>query len=179
MTGSYTDHGAPRGVADCVNQRLVCNARSEVLKNRGIESPLLDPILREIDFRNGNGAAAACSVDESDGAGCAGTDSYGVRGIRHSAGIKDDPGEVVEPGYEKVCLSSAGSTVDLSLWIDIECGDVTLVVGNWGSHARQARRECDHRALAYKLVRKLVLVRFYGRRLGVKSALCLHSRNLL
>src|SRR3954468_19088899 len=178
MTGSYTDYSAAGRIRDCVNHRLVCNALCKVLKNRGIEAPLLDPVLREVDLGNRNRAAAACSVDKSDGAGCAGTDSYRVRRVSHSARIQYDPSKVVKPGYEKVCPAPAGSAVDLSFWVNIERSDVTLVVGNRGSHARQARRKRDHRAFAHELVPKLVLIGFYRRRIGVKSALCLHSRNL-
>src|SRR6185312_17379035 len=138
MPGGYTDHGVPGLIGDCVDHRLVCNTFSEVVQNRRRHAPLLDPVLREIDLRDRNGTATPCSVHEGNGAGFAAANSHRVRRVRHNAGIEYDPGEVVEPRYENVRLAAAGSSEDLSLLVDIESRDVTLVVGDWGGHARQA-----------------------------------------
>jgi hypothetical protein len=79
---------------------------------------------------------------------------------------------------KNVRLAPTGSTVDVSIGIDIERGDAALVMGHSRSHARQAHRKRDHRALANKLVRKLLFIRFYGWRIRIESALCLHGRVL-
>src|SRR5579872_2557352 len=179
MTGGYADYAVPGQIADGVNHRLARNAFPEILESRRIEAPLLDPILREIDLRYRDGAATAFSVNKCHRARFGTADSDGVRSSRNDTNIEDDAGKVVEAGGKKMRAPPAGSTIDLSFRVNIECGDSALVVGDWSRHAGQARGERDHRALAHKLVRKRLLICFYGWRIRIESAFCLHDRNLL
>jgi len=73
-------------------------------------------------------------------------------------GIQHNPGEPVKCRSKKVRLASACSAVDMTFGVNVERGDVALVVGNRRSHARQARGKCTMTALADKLMREFVQI---------------------
>src|SRR5882757_10855729 len=158
MMRGYADGDLSRRGRDGVNHRLAGNTLTEFFENGFLEAPLLDPVLRKIQVRDGHGAAAVRSIHEGDRAGCAATHGFGARRSGNGSGVQHDAGQPVKGGSKQVRLASTGSTVDMAFGVDVERADAALIVSDWGGHARQARGECHHGALAYELMGKFVLV---------------------
>ena len=103
-----------------MNHRLAGNALPEVLDKRRIEAPLLNPVLRKVDLWYCNGTATPCSVHECYGAGFGATNSHRARSCGDDADIEHNPGEAMERRGKKVRPAPTGSTVEVSIGIDIE-----------------------------------------------------------
>src|SRR5258708_5237725 len=82
VTRGYAGDGLSRRGRDCVNHRLARNTLAEVFDNRFLETPLLDPVLREVQVRHGHGAAAVRSIHEGDHGGRAATNGFRAPGPR-------------------------------------------------------------------------------------------------
>src|SRR5580765_289355 len=76
VMGGYTDDGLSRRCRDGVNHRFAGNTLAEVLENRFLETPFLNPVFRKIQVRYGHGSAAVRSIHESDRAGRAATNGF-------------------------------------------------------------------------------------------------------
>src|SRR6476646_4988576 len=107
MARGYADHGVLGCVADCVTNRRTVNSLSEVLRNRRIEAPLLDPVLCKVDLWYCNGAAAVRAVYECHDAGFATTNRYRRSSIRDDPDIQHHTGKVMEPCGKQVRMASA------------------------------------------------------------------------
>src|SRR5258708_12106199 len=66
VTRGYAGDGLSRRGRDCVNHRLARNTLAEVFDNRFLETPLLDPLLPEVQLRHGHAPAAAAPLPAAD-----------------------------------------------------------------------------------------------------------------